>query len=340
MLTAGQVVDLARERLTRTRETVVGLWVTAGTGDRDQLKAEIEAQRGDMPFVTAILRGRLFEDPNRFSSDFVSLLEQCREDIEHVVLLGTHTAPPILCVLILSRTDLSAPQLGSPAVLPTWFPFMPGEQVSGSVVNLFAATEVALNSEYCQVGELCRELFLMEGATLRRLRLIVDQACSRNQSEIMKLGFTGRDDFRAFLACAESSLSLVRNPDCFRPSARKGDTWVGRVLRMASGSNPDELAAKGDALAGLLQLEEITGEGQSLVGVLLRPTNREPHAHSNGDVARNLLVTIYAGSQLVTAASHADEYPRFSAEIVSALSRDIRLALSRTRDWIERLDAI
>ena len=44
--------------------------------------------------------------------------------------------------------------------------------------------------------------------------------------------------------------------------------------------------------------------------------------------AFGLIVTVRAACQLVTAAAHADEYPRFGAQLLQSTSRDLRSFLN------------
>jgi hypothetical protein len=68
------------------------------------------------------------------------------------------------------------------------------------------------------------------------------------------------------------------------------------------------------------------------VAVLLRPTNPPKGAARFG---RNVLVTVFASSQFVTGAAHADAYPPFPVSLLAGASYDLRKALTRMIEVIE-----
>jgi hypothetical protein len=137
---------------------------------------------------------------------------------------------------------------------------------------------------------------------------------------------------------ARETNAAVRNVGNFRPSAREGGSLVARLLRLASASSPDALTARGKALAAALKVEDarVVGVDDALVSVLLRPTVRELSAAVR--YGRNAIVSVYTASQFVTAAAHADSYPRYPILLLRSMSFNIRRSLEALTVAVEGLD--
>jgi hypothetical protein len=189
-----------------------------------------------------------------------------------------------------------------------------------------ATAQVTLNSEHSCLDDLCSHLFSFDRAVVRALASAPDEFLRGKVSQMQRLGFHSVDDLREYVRQAEVKLAGVKNPAGFRPSAKEGTTWVGRVLRIVNAAKPDELKPIGEAFAEICGLGTKGLDRQSLFGVLLRPTSGPGGA--SGELGRNLIVTAYAACQLVTAAAHADAYPRYPPGLLAAVSRDLRDALN------------
>ena len=124
----------------------------------------------------------------------------------------------------------------------------------------------------------------------------------------------------------KAKLNAVTNASAYRPSVAHNPTVVGLLWAHANSKSPDELQRTAGALADALQVEDadVERDDASLAAVLNRPSNP---MLARVKWAFALIVTVRAACQLVTAAAHADEYPRFRAQLLQSTSHDLRSSL-------------
>ena len=121
----------------------------------------------------------------------------------------------------------------------------------------------------------------------------------------------------------KAELNAVSNPTDYRPSTAHRPTVVGLLWAHANRKAPDDLQRTAGALAGALQSKtpDVEKEDASLAAVLNRPANP---MDARVQWAFALIVSLRAACQLVTAAAHADRYPRFRAQLLQSTSHDLR----------------
>ena len=141
--------------------------------------------------------------------------------------------------------------------------------------------------------------------------------------------------FDDFLSAAQAVLDAVKNPRDYRPSAKSG-TVVGNLWSLTGRTHPDGLRKVASSLAQGIQVGagEIEGHDESIVAVLGRPPN--PIRDAEIRWAFDMIVTVRAACQLVTAAAHADEYSRYPVRLVGSLSRELQRSLDGFVDVLGR----
>lgn len=333
MLSTEEIVRLASMELSNSREPIVVYWLVAEDEDRASLAARIMSERAGCPILAVVLKDSLFLDPNSCAFDLVNLMEKHRSDIEKLDV-DMSQWDYRLCLIIVSRRPLSVPQVGSAAEIPSWYPMYGGDSAFIYIRDLEGGSYLPLNSEVCNAKELARDLYFLEVALSARSVRAGETVWSNKQKQIMTLGFKGKKEFQEFVGRVTDVLEGVSTPDGYRPSAARADTWVGRLVNCVLASKPEGLKTKGAALVDLLALGDPSSRVQSLIGVVLRPTNREGMT-ARTEFGRNLIVTVYCAAQLITASAHADEYPKYSPAIIEGVSRDLRGALKMMREVID-----
>ena len=312
---ARRVVDEIRSR-PRAEKTLRVFWVKV-SGSRTVFVRNLEAERGDWPVVPFVVERESFRDPNAVMGDIGRVLEGRRGEIEKVRdgLRREHC----LDVVLVSKTDLSLADTSSPMLLPEWFPVTPTREIAVSVDDLTWSTRVPLDDPVAEISDVCRVLFDLDIVLLRRLRDSLVEDHNRVHGFRDRV-FTGKD-FRGELARVDGVLAGIRNPGGYRPTAGRDRTIVGALWFAANGTKPDELAKLGGAVARALGGGGVA-EDEPLIGVLNRPTN--PIENADDRWGFHFVVAVRSACQLVTAAAHADRYPRYSDVLVRSMSMDLR----------------
>ena len=121
----------------------------------------------------------------------------------------------------------------------------------------------------------------------------------------------------------KAKLNAVSNATAYRPSAAHSPTVVGLLWTHANRKAPDDLQRPARALADALQVRgvDVERDDASLAAVLNRPSSP---MDARVQWSFSLIVTVRAACQLMTTAAHADEYPRFGAELLQSTSHDLR----------------
>jgi hypothetical protein len=91
---------------------------------------------------------------------------------------------------------------------------------------------------------------------------------------------------------------------------------------MVAGCTPEQLMKAAGSLRRALALPSDRGCSDSLLAVLFRSTN--PSNDADIRATHGFLVCLYAASQLVTAAAHADDYPAYPEHLLISMSLEMR----------------
>ena len=327
MLTPEEVAGALSSRAAGFSEELLVVWLQVLDG-RAAFAERMVAHCGNLALVPLILRRDGFDNPNALLSDLTELIDENRDSFEALVERTGEIRSPMV-VAILSRSEFALPQVASPMMLPSWFPVGGGRTVNVLIEDICRIAVGSLSADRVHVAELCELIHELEGVMLKRLINVarLDHNAGNALLEAIRGGESSLN-YQTFLENAMNELSGVAMPHAYRPSARAGKTLAGRLLRIVSASSPDQLERQAKALERALGLDDRTAPRirESIPAVLLRSINSDRTAGRR--TCRNLLVTWYAATQLVTAAAHADEYPAYPLVLLGSVSLDLRLALA------------
>ena len=290
--------------------------------DRDGFERELMLLRARSPVVPWIVRRAVLQNPNSVMSDVSEILNDVREEIEAVRDAAAKEGGVDL--VLLGRTDLmAAADTSSPILLPDWFPAAPGQTPAVRIEDLTWSARVRLSDPTVALDDLRRILHDVDRALTNRLQASLKTDHRLTNALWDHVGGKGEriDDA---LRHMKAHLDNVTNPTAYRPSVAHGrSTMVGLLWAHANSQAPDAVRKTARALADGLRIEDndVDRNDASLVAVLNRPSSR---MDARVQWAFGLIVTVRGACQLVTAAAHADEYPRFGAQLLQSTSRDLR----------------
>jgi hypothetical protein len=296
------------------------------SGNRDEF-AELVKVSAPNGVVCVVVREALFENANSVFSDLVQLLEKNRALFEGLKISSSDK----VAVVLLARRRLMVPQTASPAQMPHWFPGVGGETIESYIEDITNTAAGYLNNSEIDISEVCVDLFGLEEVLLRRLLICNQRDHKAGNGFYSVLGERlGGIKYGAFLETALERSTQIQNPTGFRPSARAKYSLVGQLMSIITATSPDGLQKVSRHFAKALHLEAVPAEGSSgadftITSVLLRSTN--PETDQAIMLAKNILVSIYIASQFVTAAAHADSYPKFPIITLRTICVDIRRSL-------------
>lgn len=328
------VVEAIRESRAQDPHPLSVLWVSVPTG-RDDFARDLKRLRGNLALVPHVLRTGGFVDPNAVMNDVSAVLDRVKDDVR--ALNGVARERRGIDLVIVSRTALSLADTSSPIELPEWFPVEPGKTAMVRIDDLTWSAAVVLSDEASELDDLRRILCEVDRTLLDRLQ--ESQRLGRPTQSLwdrMGLESTAGGAIDEELDRIGRTLGAIRNPTGYRPSASRNPTVVGRLWAHANRTAPDRLPKAAKALAAALGAGDVP-EDSSLAAVLNRPPNRIDDAGVRWCLA--LIVTLRIACQLATAAAHADDYPRFSAVLLRATSRNLRQFLDRAVEHLRRAPA-
>ncbi len=325
MLDATTVVENVRSR---PREELRVFWVRVPR-DQDGFRRKIAQLRARSPIVPWVLRKAALRHADSVMSDILDILNDAREDILAVESAATEAGGVDL--LLLGRADLELADTSSPILLPDWFPVAPGQTPEVHIEDLTWSARVALSDPKLALDDLRRLLHELD-ETLTRSLLASRAADHRLTNSLWDQIGPKSSGIEDTLREAQGRLDAVI-PTAYRPSTRHGKpTVVGLLWGHANGTPPDAVSKTAKGLVEALRIKDAeVGRDASLAAVLNRPSSP---LIGRVQWAFSLIVTVRCACQLVTAAAHADEYPRFGAELLQATSHDLRSFLD---DAVARL---
>ena len=311
------------------------LWVTVPTG-RDDFARDLKRLRGNLALVPHVLRTGGFVDPNAVMNDVSTVLDRARRDVQALNEAARDRRG--IDLVIVSRTALSLADTSSPIELPDWFPVRPGQTVTVCIDDLTWSASVVLSDEASELDDLRRILYDVDRALLDCMKTSrrIDQRRTQSLWDMKVLDSAASGSIDEELDRIGKTLDETKNPTGYRPSASKNPTVVGRLWAHANRTAPDQLPRAAKALAAALGTVDVP-EDSSLAAVLNRPSNRIDDANVRWCLA--LIVTLRTACQFATAAAHADDYPRFSAVLLRATSRNLRQFLDRAATHLRQTSA-
>ena len=317
MLNPRIVADNLRSR---PREPLRVFWVRVPR-DRDGFERELMRLRARSPVVPWVVRRAVLQNPNSVMSDVGEILNDARKEIEAVRDAAAKAGGVDL--VLLGRDDLKLADTSSPILLPDWFPAAPGQESTVRIEDLTWSARVRLSDPTVALDDLRRILHDVDRALTNRLQASLKTDHRLTNALWDHVGGKGEriDDA---LRHMKAHLDNVTNQTAYRPSVAHGrSTMVALLWAHANSKAPDAVRKTARALADGLRIEDddVDRNDASLVAVLNRPSSP---MDARVQWAFGLIVTVRAACQLVTAAAHADEYPRFGAQLLQSTSRDLR----------------
>lgn len=331
-----RLAEVVRSRMSRSQSVVSAFWIKVD-GDREAYRRALLDRATEGAIVPLIVRGRLFENPNSVLNDLAHLIAENRPAFE----LGRRltTGSDQLAIVLLARGELCVPQVSSPVLLPEWLPVAGGMVTHMTIEDLTWTADCPLNAADVQVEEICEHVFELEGVILTRLKEVhtSDHNAGNALLEFIRRGAPQVESYPEILADAEAFRSTVRNPTAFRPSVREGRSLTARFWHTAMSTSPEQLTRPSRALADALGLSKtlLSGFRGTLLSTIWRPSARD----TNPSVmfCRNLLITISAACQFVTAAAHADSYASYPILLLRAVSFDLRTSMHEAQEVLSFL---
>lgn len=324
------VVDEVKRRFRNRRDALRFYWV-ASRDNRNEFAQGLREQSADLPLCPIVVRIRGFENPNAVAFDLLTVLESVRSELLHPEFVERIRMASCLDVVLIARRELELDSSSSPIVLPSWFPLSPSTSVMATITDLTWSTHVSLRAEELHVGELGSLVFALDQELVHHLRA----SHTRNHRLVNSLhdALRSKSDekasFTGLLSAAQASLDRVTSPRDYRPSTARKPTLVGHLWRLANTTPADSLRKVAKSVVEALDLPApAPGFQDSIVAVLGRPSS--PISDPRHRWGFNLIITIRAACQLITAAAHADEYGEYPLPLVRSISRDIRISLDES----------
>lgn len=310
------------------------LWLRLSEEGRHAFADGLHCVQGDEAIVPVILREPGFVSANAVMSDVNRLIDVNREAIERVPTQGLER----LSLVILSKDDFRLPQIGSPIVLPSWFPVLGGLESSFRICDLAQQSEVSmLNCPEVRAEHLAELVLDLESALVERLcelqltrpdevRQFINTACGvpGHNGDVAALV----DAFRAHVDGAGS------NPRVYRPDASRMTSLATRLIRLVLSNSPRDLAKHSSGLASNIGDAGMISIKPSLIAAMLRPGTRLEVAQAN---MHAVLLSLYQAYQLMNGAAHAGEYGNYPVSLLYATSSDLRRFLADAARFVRAL---
>jgi hypothetical protein len=273
-----------------------------------------------------------FVDANAVASDLLRVLESARAELRQPDFAERLRAANRLDVVLIARRELELDSSSSPIVLPSWFPVFPSTTMTATIADLTWSTHVSLRADELHAGEIGRLIFELDRELARNLRASLerDHQLVNSLHDALRLTTDDKAPFAELLDNADAALDRVTSPRDYRPSTVRNLTLVGRLWRLANTKPADRLGNVAKRVVNALDLSaaEVSVQHESIVTVLGRPSS--PIEDPVRRWGFNLIVTIRAACQLITAAAHADEYAEYPLPLVRSISRDVRVSLDES----------
>jgi hypothetical protein len=339
MLTAERLVEVIERRCKARKESILVFWCQV-VYDREEVCKRVNELKGNMHIISFVLRGTGFENPNAILSDLNELICEYRNQLEPEASRAFSNNAPII-ILLLSRTEFTLPQISSFTVLPDWFPQLGAQSVYIEIEDLTGTADGPLNIPESHIDDLCEKLFRLEVSLISRLSEVEQKDPEYGRAFFADIRDGRKQNERPleFLDDAKKYHNEVQTPRGFRPSAKEGRSIVGRLLRLMRITPPDQIGQKAKMLSIALGIYDLNLPivDDSLASILLRPISRDINPSIR--FARNIIVTIYASSQFVTAAAHSDDYPFYPVLLLRSISYNLRSVLDELTCAIKQLNA-
>lgn len=310
------------------------LWVRLSEEGRQAFAAQLNCVQADEAIVPVILREPGFVSANAVLSDVNRLIDVNRGAIENLPAEGLQK----ISLVILSKDDFRLPQIGSPIVLPAWFPILGGMESSFRICDLAHQSEVSmLNCPEVRAEHLAELVLDLESALVERL-CALQLARPEDLNKFIKTacgvgGSNGESaallkDFQVHVAAASA------NPRVYRPDGTRMTSLATRLIRLVLNNSPKELAKHSDSLAVSMGDSGAIAIRPSLMSAMLRPGSRLEIPQAN---MHSVLLCLYQAYQLMNGAAHAGEFGIYPVSLLFSTSSDLRRCLLDAARFVRAL---
>lgn len=310
------------------------LWLRLSDEGRRSFASRLDCVQGGEAIVSVILREPGFVSANAVLSDVSRLIDVNREAIERVPTEGLEK----LSLVILSKDDFRLPQIGSPIVLPSWFPILRGLESSFRICDLVQQAEVSmLNCPEVRSEHLAELVLDLETALVERL-CAMQSSRPGEMSKFIQVacGVVGPngeavalvDEFRAHVDAAAA------NPRVYRPDGSRMSSLATRLIRLVLNNSPKDLAKHAGSLASNIGDTGVVSIKPSLIAAMMRPGSRLEVAQAN---MHSVLLSLYQAYQLMNGSAHAGEFGAYPVSLLYATSSDARRSLLDAARFVRSL---
>lgn len=311
-------------RLDATASAPLNAYWLSVVGDRRDYAARLQPLLGERGLGVLIVRSTGFTNPNALMADLVDLLERNRTEFLDIVARRRPDTERIGIVL-LSRRELAMGQAYSPVTWPEWIPGVGSRESTCFITDVSRRIEVPLDAPEVDAGRVQSALFAVEEALVRRL-VLVQRRSPHVQAGLFD-NVRRRSDvggWPGFLARAQRAARAVTDPRSYRPEVRDGDAVVARLWGLCRERPPAGLVGVRAELAAALAVTDdlvATDPREGLTTVLAR--NPERRLSPSEWLCANIIATVPAACQFVTAVKHAGDYQCFPVNLLTAFVDDL-----------------
>ncbi|MCP1456117.1 hypothetical protein [Pseudomonas kilonensis] len=314
-------------------ERVRVFWLCASKKSRSLIAKEIERLDTEHAIFPVILRDTLFVNANAILADFNKLVSDAQKRLEAI----PRSTISKLSIVILSNEEFSLPQVSSPIVLPAWFPVLGGCETYLRISDLFQQAEVdLLNGDSARIDQIASLLYEIESTLVSQFVWIAENNSKQLKSlvDVLKFDDKGGVSVESFAEIIKSHVESVGAPRAYRPSAKALNSLLSRMISQVLKSSPDKLGALATKVAVAYGAEHGSILKPTLFSVMMRPTGQFTIAAKNWHSA---FMSFYQSYQLMNAAAHAGEYPKYSISLILANSQDLVRFLSDFSNYVSAL---
>jgi hypothetical protein len=323
-VTPERLAENVIRRFQESASEISAYWMRVD-GPREEYAAQVRQALSSLPIAVLIVRDSSFNNPNAVAADLIGILEANREACEAILFPEPLS---LNCgVILLGRAPLSVAQSSSPVTLPIWFPTRAGQIAHLFLEDLTWIADAPVNCPEARITEICEQLYGLEGALVACLTQANGKDHNAGNAFMEIIRQDGDPKYTTLLSDFAAYHAGTKVPSAFRPSLKEGRSVIGRIWRIVQGRPPEGLHAPSKALARAVELSSASlPDSDSFAAVLSRPSMRDDSTAVR--FFRNVLTTVTCACQFVTAASHADQYSRYSVQLLVSFSYDLRKSLA------------
>ncbi len=261
---AKTIDGLARE----THFAVSAYWL-ALVGSRKDYAASL-APCLEAPGTPILIVKDRFVNANSITSDLADILDQNRSAVLDT-LSKDRLDPQRISIVLLARNELAFAEGASPVVWPEWVPTVGGTEAPCLITDITRRIKVSLDEDLVNVGKISRALYVVEGALIRRLITINENAPVANAGLFELIKRPTDVAWLNFLAKAKSGHAGIPSSEAYRPGVRRGDSIVSRLWQLAQTRSAKDIDSAVTGLVEALDIipsDALQGWHECLFGVL------------------------------------------------------------------------